>query len=111
MFLRARSQIVVVALASLLFMAGCQTGNPGSASAPVADAPQKAILVTTANGVAVYVPTSDGKARMLANGNATPCAQCESDAAYERLQSIPDRAARELHGATGQGALPAFRLR
>ncbi len=68
-----------IMIAVTLGLTGCQMGG----SAPVASmmSPTKGIVVTTANGVRVYVPTDDGKGvKLMSSTDTKACAMCEKDA-------------------------------
>jgi hypothetical protein len=68
-----------LSLAAAFLAIGCQAGG-----SPAASAPQRAVLITTGNGMSsIYIPsseTSGGVVRLAGDKEAPVCKQCQEDA-------------------------------
>lgn len=81
MYLKRMSYLSLT-LATMLLAVGCQSG--GSPAASTSTAPQRAVLITTGNGMStVYIPSSEGSGgveRLAGDKEAPVCKQCQEDA-------------------------------
>ncbi len=75
-----RTALTTILCVCLLTVIGCQSS--GSAPAPTAAAPAKAVVVTTNQGsTTVFVPSADGKhAEVLSSTGGPVCADCKAAA-------------------------------